>query len=272
MNVSFDNSLLQYSIFITIFLRSSHTFISICDGNIPRKQGRHNQGHIQHLIVIFIMATTSDRADRNGNTNISNDYKKRKEEDEDGNKLQSSSVDGVQGKKTTRKVNGSLQIGKTDTLSSMQSINENKKSDQTSPTSNKSSDINKNKKNDEQTIEATQQKEELGSTSLSSTSIKNNNIKQEETIIASSSLKTNEDSRNDKSISAISDTKINGSPSKFITSRSKNDNDNDTFSIEQDDAQHLTDFQLEKARYFFNVNLGRLFTHNIMKIFIEIFV
>lgn len=36
---------------------------------------------------------------------------------------------------------------------------------------------------------------------------------------------------------------------------SKSDNKND-FHIEKGDQQHLTDFQRQKAKYFFNVNLG----------------
>lgn len=197
------------------------------------------------------MATIYERLD-------SNDNRKKKEEHVESYKLHMSSIDGVQGDKPIKKINGSYHIGKTDILSSIQSINENNKFDHIS---NKSSDINIYKKNDE----TTQHKEESGFTSMSSNSIRSHNMKKEETKIASSSPNNNEDSKNDKSQSATSDSKkgnnikMNGSTSKFTNSHSKNDNN--AFSIEKDDAQHLTDFQLEKARFFFNVNLGRLFNN-----------
>ncbi|CAF0836666.1 unnamed protein product [Adineta steineri] len=213
------------------------------------------------------MATISDRysihTDSNVSKNIYNNEQKKNDEDEEIKRSQLSSMDGYQGEKTTKKVNDSVQIGKTDTLSSFQSINENKKSDRMSPTSKKSSDNNTKKKNNEKTIKKSQQKEESRSTTMSSTSIGTNNIKREE-VVSSSLLNNNENNRKDesttlnnmkkrKSTSNNSDSKTKESTKLSPTNvDSKNDN---AFPIQKDDAQHLTDFQLEKAKYFFNVNL-----------------
>lgn len=82
----------------------------------------------------------SDRADRNVNRTISNDDQKNKDDDEEAHSAQFSSTDGYQGEKSRRKGNDSIQLGKTDTLSNRPSLNENKKSDRMSPTSNESSD------------------------------------------------------------------------------------------------------------------------------------
>jgi hypothetical protein len=169
------------------------------------------------------MATTSEHGDSKVNTNISDDDKKKKEEEEEATKLQSLSTGGIeqnQGNKTTEKADDLIKIGKADTLSSVQSTNEDKKSDQTLSTS----DINKEKKNEEKTVETTtiiEKTEELGSTSAPTN---DNNIKKEE------------------------------STTTVVTS---NSGDN-AFPIEKGDGEHLTDFQRQKAKYFFNVNLGML--------------
>jgi len=142
-----------------------------------------------------------------------------KEEEE--KTLQSSSIDGEQGNKTIEKVDDLNQIEKTDTLSSVQSTNEDKKSDQISPTS----DTNTEKTNEEKTVDTTTSEKKQEADSSTSTAI------------TSSNSNNDQDSKKDQSTTVTSD-------------------DNNAFHIEKGDGEHLTDFQRQKAKYFFNVNLG----------------
>lgn len=143
------------------------------------------------------MATTSEHTDINVN-------KKENEEKK---------VDGEQDNKPSNKVDDLNQIGKTDKLSSIQSTNDDQKSDQVSSTS----DNNKEKTNEETTATTT--------TSVTSSNANNND----------------EDSKKEQS---------------SVTSNDKKKEESNDFHIEKGDAEHLTDFQREKAKYFFNVNLG----------------
>ena len=224
------------------------------------------------------MATISDiksaRTDSQFSTKMRNDdhkkkkkqqHQQRKEDDEvTKKKLSLSSTNGNQGAESTEKVNDSIEIGKIDTLSSVQSINVNKKSNRMSPTMNESSDNKTKRKNGEKTIKTTQQKEESRSASMSSVSITNKNVKTEEA--SSSSSNHNEVKQKDETLTPSSTANtMKKRPSISTTSEpetkesnpSTGDSINDAaFPIEKGDAQHLTDFQLEKAKYFFNVNLG----------------
>jgi hypothetical protein len=167
------------------------------------------------------MATTSEHIDNNVN------------KEEEAKKLQTSSNDGEQDNKTTEKIDDLNQI--------KQSTNEDKKSDQISPTSDTNIEKNEETKvetTSTTTITTTEKKEESESTPVSST------------------LNNNEDSKKATKKEELT----------TITSDQKKDNDN-TFHIEKGDAQHLTDFQRQKAKYFFNVNLGMLFYLKTKKFF-----
>ncbi|CAF1323129.1 unnamed protein product [Adineta ricciae] len=224
------------------------------------------------------MATISDIKSARTNSQFStkmrnDDHKKKKKqqqqqqrkEDDEGTrkKLALSSTNGYQGAENTEKANDSIEIGKIDTLSAVQSTNVNKKSNRMSPTMNESSDNKTKRKNGEKTIKTTQQKEESRSAPMSSVSITNKNVKTEEA--SSSSSNHNEVKQKDETLTPLSTANtMKKRPSISTTSEpetkesnpSTADSVNDAaFPIEKGDAQHLTDFQLEKAKYFFNVNL-----------------
>jgi hypothetical protein len=116
------------------------------------------------------------------------------------------------------KEQSSLTDKKTDTRSTIQSTNDNKKSDQTSP------DINAEKTNEEQTVEKV-------------------TTKTEETTTTVTSSNSNEDKPKDE---------------------------NYTFPIAKGDEEHLTNFQRQKAKYFFNVNLGMFFRPSTKSFFLYI--
>ncbi|CAF1176267.1 unnamed protein product [Rotaria sp. Silwood1] len=194
------------------------------------------------------MATTSNTnlptVDHNVNTVVSDDQKT-KHEDE-ARKSPLSSIDNEQGGKTTKKVDDLNSTVHADKLSSVESSHQGMKTNIISLISNNLLDINIDKKNEGNTVGTTQHKEESKSTPVSSTSTTTNTTKT--TVKTPSSSPTPD--KDNKKVETITTT--------TVTSTSNKDHDihdHSNFTIGKGDSKHLTDFQRQKAKYFFHVNL-----------------
>lgn len=194
------------------------------------------------------MASTSEHTNDNVN-------RKEGGEENETNTLPTSSNDGEQGEQKNDKIDDLNQLRKTDILSAMQSSNENNKSDQTKPESDTStSNINEHEQQSVVTTTTTinQEKEQSDSTPVLSSST------------TGASDDSNKDDQNKKDQLAATPSSLIPSDGTDNKEDRKTDKDK-AFPIEKGDEQHLTDFQRQKAKYFFNVNLGMLFSKAITK-------
>lgn len=175
------------------------------------------------------MASTSEHTSDNVNRKEGGD------EQEKEKNVSTSSIDSEHGEQRQNEttIDDLNQLHKTDTLSAMQSSNENNKSDQTTPESDSSTKNN-----------------------IVASSTTSNQQTKEESPATSGSSDSNKDDHDEKKQDQLTAT----TSSSLI--RSDDADKNKAFSIEKDDEQHLTDFQRQKAKYFFNVNLGMLLLSN----------
>ena len=182
------------------------------------------------------MASTSEHTSDNVNRKEGGE----EQEEKDKKNVSTSSIDGEQrqNETTTTTIDDLNHLDKTDILSAMQSSNENNKSNQTSP----ESDSSTTKINEQQTVASSTIRSQQESQSTISDSNKDNhdqNKQDQSATVTSSLIRSDDTDKNDER-------------------NTSTDKDIKAFPIEKGDEQHLTDFQRQKAKYFFNVNLGML--------------
>ncbi|CAF4040420.1 unnamed protein product [Rotaria sordida] len=185
--------------------------------------------------------TNLQTVDDNVNTIIIDDNKKKQEDEAKKSALLSNDSD--QGGKTTQNINDLNNITQVNRLSSVESSNEGMKSSIISSISNNISNMNIGKKNEGETIETIEQTEEYESLPISSTLTHDNTTIIEDR--TSSNILNND---GDSHISGLAT--IVSESNKHLSKHSYTG-----FLITKDDSKSLTNFQLEKAKYFFNINL-----------------